>query len=491
MTPIGLNSEKVSAKESSSSSVELSGDSMQLRSIDLKGGVTMIISLMIGSGIFSFAGEIHKYVNSTGWALCIWLVSGMLALTGALCYAELGTMIPGSGGEAQYLTRGFGPLSTYIFDWTSILILKPGTVAVMLIAFSRYAIELIQVFDNSKMWGNVFWVRGLACAGCFAVTALSAYSHVWSNVILDALTWCKVSALGMIIGGGAIFCIFKDVSIFTKNVLTAPFSESVPATDSSTKIVTLLAFASSLVKALCSGLWGFEGWNNLNIVAGDLKNPKRNLPLAIWISVGAVLGLYLMTLLAYYCAIPAVEFMESKTVGLTFGKAVVGGLFGEKWAWIGAVIFALAIMGSTFSAALSSMLTSSEIIVLSANSGNIPAQFGVIDKKTGTAFNAYVLQGVISIFLAFAFADDLLVMYTFPTWIFYLLCALVLLRLRFTSPELERPYRVWITTPVLFSISCVMFMGFLFYDSWKHVAISLVIMALGVPVYFWYRKSQK
>ena len=148
------------------------------------------------------------------------------------------------------------------------------------------------------------------------------------------------------------------------------------------------------------------------------------------------------------------------------------------------------IMGSTFSAALSSMLTSSEIIVLSAENGNIPAQFGVIDNKTGTAFNAYALQGIISILLASAFADDLLIMYTFPTWIFYFLCAIVLLRMRFTDSELERPYRVWITTPILFAISCIMFMGFLFYNSWGNVAISLLIMAAGVPVYYWYKTNK-
>lgn len=446
----------------------------------------MIISLMIGSGIFSFASEIHKHVNSTGWALIIWLVSGFLALTGALCYAELGTMIPGSGGEAQYLSRGFGPLFTYLFDWTSILILKPGTVSVMLISFSRYAIQLIKVFDTNPIWMNEWTEKIFAAIGCFAVTALSAQSQNWSNFILDALTWCKVSALAMIISGGAVFCLF-DRSIFTRNVLTAPFADSVPSSGSS----NVFLWMSKLVLALCSGLWSFEGWNNLNIVAGDLKNPKRNLPLAIWISVGTVLGLYFATLLAYYCVIPAKEFIESQTVGLLFGKTIFGAFLGAELDWIGAVIFSLAIMGSTFSAALSSMMTSSEIIILSANKGNIPARFGIIDKKTGTAFNAYVLQGVISILLAVGFTDKLLEMYTFPTWIFYFLCAIVVLQLRFSSPDLERPYRVWISTPILFSISCIMFMGFLVYDAWLKVVTSLLIMLAGVPVYYWYTTDAK
>ena len=469
---------------------ELSATSMQPRSIDLMGGVTMIVSLMIGSGIFTFAGEIHQLVNSTGLAMCIWLLSGMLALTGALCYAELGTMIPGSGGEAQYLGRGFGPLSTYLFDWASILILKPGTVAIMLRSFSLYAIELVKVlsvttrFDDEAV--REYWVKGLSCVGCIAVTALSAYSHRWSNRILDTLTWSKVAALGMIIGGGALFCIVKDASIFTKNVLTNPFDQTITA-----EPFDYVKFMGKLVAALCAGLWGFEGWNNLNIVSGDLKNPKRNLPLAIWISVGSVLGLYLATLIAYYCVIPADKFMESETVGLLFGKSVTEALISAKWDWTGAAILAIAIMGSTFSAALSSMMTSSEIIVLSSNNGNIPQFFGVIDKKTRTAFNAYAMQGALSVLLTIVFSKGLITLYTFPTWIFYALCAIVLLKLRVTSPELERPYRVWTSTPVLFLIACVMLMGSLSYEKFNEVAVSLLVILAGIPVYYWYTSGNK
>lgn len=489
VTPIGVNTEK----QVSNSSEELSDNSMQPRSIDLRGGVMMIVSLMIGSGIFTFAGEIHGLVNSTGIALSIWLASGMLALTGALCYAELGTMIPGSGGEAQYLSRGFGPLFTYLFDWTSILILKPGTVALMLLSFSQYAIELIKVLGSLTYFDDevvlAVWVKALACVGCIGVTALSAYSHRWSNRILDALTWSKVIALGLIIGGGALFCMIKDTSIFSQNVLTSPFSETIPTPE--TEKFNYAALLGCLVKALCAGLWGFEGWNNLNIVSGDLKNPKRNLPLAIWISIGSVLSLYLATLLAYYCVIPASTFMKSKTVGLVFGKTVVKALISEKFDWIGAALLAAAIMGSTFSAALSSMVTSTEIIVLSANNGNIPAAFGVMDKNTGTAFNAYVMQGVLSVILTVIFSDDLVTLYTFPTWIFYTLCAIVLLRLRFTAPKLERPYRVFISTPILFLVACALLIGSLTYKETMNVAVSLLVIFAGIPVYYLYTSKTK
>lgn len=487
VSPILLSAEAEksfsNAQTPTESTPDLSSNSMQLRSIDLKGGVVMIVSLMIGSGIFTFPGEIHKYANSTGLAMCIWLISGMLALTGALCYAELGTMIPGSGGEAQYLTRGLGPLFTYLFDWTSILILKPGTVALMLRSFSLYAIHLIKALTLSSHFDDKatleMYVKTLSCIGCVAVTALSAYSHRWSNRILDVLTWSKVIALGLIIGGGFLFVALSDSSIFSQNVLQSPFSP----TDVDAAAPDTMKFMGQLVVALCAGLWGFEGWNNLNIVSGDLKNPKRNLPLSIWISVGLVLGLYMATLLGYYCVIRAKVFMNDDAVGLIFGKTVVRALISENYDWIGSVVLSIAIMGSTFSAALSSMVTSTEIIVLSANNGNIPSLFSVIDPKTKTAFNAYVLQGVLSVLLAMVFSDGLIILYTFPTWIFYTFCAIVLVKMRFTEPDLERPYRVWITTPILFLLACATLIISLTFEKIYQVLVCFAVILLGVPFY--------
>lgn len=492
VTPIHMDAGE---KKMTTTMEEMSGNSLEPRSISLKGGVVMIISLMIGSGIFTSAPEIHQHVRSTGLALFMWLLSGVLALTGALCYAELGTMIPGSGGEAQYLTRGIGPLATYLFDWTSIFILKPGTVAIMLQSFSVYAVELFGYLSGvtieKKSLMGIVVVKVLACAGCIAVTLLSAYSHRWSNKILDVLTWSKVMALGLIIGGG-IVSLIRNHSLFYMNVIDGPFT-GIPLPlneDGSVVVQTTFGFVKCLVLALSAGLWSFEGWNNLNIVAGDLKNPKKNLPLAIWTSVGLVLGLYLMTLLAYYCVIPKGDFIKTETVGLEFGKLFVGDLFGKEWEWVGASVLSLCIMGSTFSAALSSMLTSSEIIVMSAQNGNIPERFGRINQNTKTAYNAYIMQGVLSVILTAVVFDGLLIVYTFPTWIFYALCAFILVLLRYKAPELERPYRVWITTPIIFLISCAVLIVSTICTQFYQSFAGILIILVGVPMFYWYRSSE-
>lgn len=464
----------------------MSGNDLSPRKLTLGDGINTIISLMIGSAIFKYAAEVDADIGNAWAGLCIWLVAGLLALTGALCYAELGTMIPGSGGEAQYLAKGFGPLVTYIFDWTNILILKPGTIAVLIQSFTEYTLRLLSTFGwlPEAVDENKFLLRGIGCFGCLLVSYLAARAPKFSQRLMNVLTWSKVAALATIILGGLVYFATSSSSPLIKT-----FTASNTKITKTTSVFQIIVLTST---ALRKGLWGFEGWNNLNLVAGDLQNPKRNLPLAIWISVTAVLGLYLSTMVGYYCVIPRDQFIDTNTAGIDFGQILSGAVFGDKWRWIGAAVMAAFVMGSTFSAALSSMVTSSEVIVLSAENGNIPAMFGRVHPRLKTAGNAYWMQGFLAILLMLIplfFRDDdttdvILDIYSFPVWIFYALCATVLLLLRLRAPELERPYRVFISTPILFLLACAILISSSVASNWISVAGSFGVMALGIPVYF-------
>jgi amino acid transporter len=324
------------------------------------------------------------------------------------------------------------------------------------------------------------------CLGSLFVAFMASRAPRLSQRLINILTWSKLMALGSIILGGFMY-LSSPKSPFVAN-LTA--KNDVLSSDFKT-IFTAIATAMN------AGLWSFDGWNNLNMVAGDLKNPKRNLPLSIWISVSAVLTLYSVTLLAYYCVIPRHDFVSEKitksgTVGTLFGEILSAAAFGDpKWKWIGSSIISLFVMGSTFSAALSSMVTSSEVILLSAENGNIPAPFGRLHPKWKTAANAYALQGVLAVLLAVAFNEKLLTVYTFPVWIFYALCASVVLIMRFEAPELERPYRVFISTPILFLVACaILVASTALAEPWEVMASFAIVLA-GVPVYYWIRSRSK
>lgn len=383
-------------------------------------------------------------------------------------YAELGTMIPGSGGEAQYLAR-FGPLMVFLFNWTSIIILKPGTVAILSVATADYLLRMIfNIINGNAAHGlspEVYsWIqKSLAMLVCVIVTLASALSTKWSNRIQGVLTFGKIGALSLVIGSGFYFAIFHDSSIVKAN-LGQPLEGS---------FFKLGTFAT----AMSSGLWAFEGWNNLNIVAGDLANPKVNLPLSIWISMVAVVTLYILTLLGYYSVLPMNQIATTSTIGIDFGLRV----FGKT----GNIIMPLLIASSTFGSALSSMVTSSEIITLAAQNNQLPIYFRKISPTFGTAARAYWMQCILSCLLVLVSGfKELIMVYTFPTWIFYAACVAVLLRLRFTEPNLERPYKVWFSTPILFLLACMGLQVSSLVADPIYVSISFAVVLLGIPLYF-------
>ena len=459
--------ERTSSKDTKSGKSIESGPPQ--RTLTLFDGISTIISLMVGSGIFSTAGNIQQGVGSPGLSLVLWGLTGLLALTGALCYAELGTMIPGSGGEAQYLARGFGPLMVFLFNWASIVILKPGTVAILSVATAEYLTRMIFVFISDDIHGSLTdtqysWLcKGVAILICIIVTLASSLSIKWSNRIQSVLTFGKIGALSLVIGSGMYYSIFHDSSAIKSN-LGSPFEGS---------FFSLGSFAA----AMSGGLWAYEGWNNLNIVAGDLANPKVNLPLSIWISMAAVVSLYMLTLAGYYSVLPKTVIGVTKTIGVDFGLEV----FGKA----GNAIMPLLIASSTFGSALSSMVTSSEIVILAARTKQLPSYFGKISPTLGTAARAYWLQCILACFLVLLSGFETLIMvYTFPTWIFYGACVIVLLKLRYTEPKLERPYRVWYSTPILFLVSCVGLQISTFFAEWFAVSVSFGVVLLGIPLYY-------
>lgn len=432
-------------------------------------GITVIFGLMVGSGIFSSAGLVYADVGSAGMSLVIWVITGLLALTGALCYAELGTMIPGSGGEAPYLERGFGPWATFIFNWTSCVLLKPGSCAIIAVAFAKYSVmtfisgKALTGADQEALLAQYRWiVKGIAVGSIFLVTFLSSISKNINRRCQLVLTIFKLLCLAFVIGSGFVY-MFTDKTYAQEN-LGEPFKGTV---------WSVALYAS----AINHGLWAYEGWNNLNLVAGDLKNPRRNLPLSIWISVTLAIGVYILTLLAYYFALPASIIAKSETIGVEFGRAIFGST--------GAVIMPILISVCIFGACLSSMSTSAEIVVFAGRVGHLPAIFGSINHTLGTALNAYILQALLSCALVLMSDFDILVhIYTFPAWIFYGGCVLALLVLRWREPALERPYRVWITTPVLFLVACVLLIASSFYAHPLPIGLSFGVLLLGLPVYF-------
>lgn len=431
--------------------------------LTLTDGITIIFGLMVGSGIFSSAGLIHADVGSAGMSLAVWVGTGGLALAGALCYGELGAAVPGSGGEAVYLERGFGQWAAFTFNWASCILLKPGSHAIIAVAFSKYFLMATTTDPSS-------WTVKYVALACLAVcTLLSTASPSIARHSQRILTAIKLATLLLVILAGPICLLARkgDKSVVKVAVdnLGRPFEG------------TIVPGIAKYASAVNHGLWAYEGWNNLNLVAGDLKNPGRNLPLSIIISLLAAMSSYLLLLISYYLILPASLISSSETIGVEFGKAV----FGRTGAILMPVLISLCIFG----ACLSSIYTSAEVVIFAAKAGHMPSLLGTVNKTVGTPAIAYLMQAVLASGLVMASDFDLLVhIYTFPAWIFYGSSVLVILLLRWREPGLYRPYRVWPTTPILFLAACLLLITTSFYSHPLPIGLSLVTLLLALPVYY-------
>lgn len=374
-------------------------------------------------------------------------------------------MIPSSGGEHQYLIYTFGSLSAYLFDWTSVVLLKPGSNAILTVAFAEYFMRTLQ-YGSDPSPINENYVRLTAAIACISCTLICAISSKLAHRVQNVLTFSKILALLVIVGAG-FYRLFSDPSTFVNNFEPA-FSGS--STD-----------PRSYTRAMNHGLWAFEGWNNLNVVAGDLINPSKNLPLSIWTGFAMVMTLYLLTVVSYYAVLPSSVVVASSTIGINFGMEV----FGQA----GSLIIPLFVMAATFGGTLSNMISSSSLVVVCAEEGNLPRIFHKKTKPFGTAIPALLLQLVLSIiFVSIGSFDWLIQLYTVPQWFFYGMCIFALLVLRYREPAKPRPYRVFLSTPILFLIAC----GFLIFSSafsdeaeimWGTIGAAFLILT-GIPVWW-------
>lgn len=457
-SPISISIKKDFEKSSDNLVLPSPSISSKSPTLGLMDSIVTIIGLMVGSGIFTTPGEIQKSVTSAGMALVIWISTGLLGLAGALCYAELGTMIPGSGGEGQYLQRGFGDWAMFLFNWASILLLKPGTIAIFSVNTATYVLKIWDMHEN-------FWIMKVFSIGvCWLITLFSSLSTKFSMRAQSVLALGKIGALAFVIFSSIYWIIFKDSALIKSTLFVEPFSN------------TSKSF-SSYSSAIVSGLWSFDGWNNLNLVAGNVRKPYRTLPLAIWTSVSGVIVLYSLTIIGYFSVLSLQAISATKCVGMEFGAVVMG-----RW---GEILMAILVACSTFGSALSSMVTSSEVILLASQIDHLPRMFGVVNAKTGTAINAYVMQAFLASILVFLPSfNDLLDFYTFPTFLFYGACAVVLLVLRVREPAINRPYRVWWSTPILFILSATFLIGQGLVANTLINSASLILILLGLPIYY-------
>lgn len=462
------------------------------KSLTFLNGLSLVVGLIIGSGIFSSPASVNSNAGSPGAALVVWAIAGLLAWTGAASYAELGGAIPLNGGAQVYLSKIFGEWAGFLFTWCAVTVLKPGSAAIIAIIFGEYMTRAI-VPGNDHV---NFWIqKAVAVLGLAAVTMMNCISTKLGTRSADFFMFFKFIGLMVITVTGIVVAVTGWSAIkaqLSQEWKTTPWFEGTSVSSSQWAV------------ALYAGLWAYDGWDNTNYVVGEMKHPGRDLPRTINTSLPLVILAYLLANLSYIFVLPVATINASNTVAVAFGHTVFGP--------VGGVLLALTVSGSCFGALNATTFTAGRLVYAAGKEGYIPTLFSTIGiggrtrlsrKATSRARfltrwtadeQGYFCTPIFAMLLNFALTTVYIVIGNFTTlttfygvasYLFYFAAVVGLIVLRVKEPELERPYKCWILTPVVFCCVSLFLLSRAIFAKPFQAVVVVAFIAAGVPLYWW------
>jgi basic amino acid/polyamine antiporter, APA family len=496
-------------------------DTEFVRGLGLFDSTMIVVGSMIGSGVFIVSADIARQAGSTGGLLVAWIVTGLLTVAAALSYGELAAMMPKAGGQYVYLRESYSPLWGFLYGWTLFLVIQTGTIAAVAVAFARFLgvlapsisptawiVSPIRLSDKYAL--SLSWQQLIALLLIVFLTALNTRGLSLGKWIQNIFTSAKTLALIALIVLGVFFgrnatavaANFSHLWAVQNAQIIRPgadfLSGIVPAvTAAAGGFGLLVAFGVSQVGSLFSA----DAWNNITFTAGEVKNPRRDVPLSLALGTGIVITLYLLANIAYLVTLPLTRIQTAPDDRVA--TAVLQAIFGSG----GAAIMAAAIMVSTFGCANGLILAGARVYYAMARDGLFFRSIGRLNAARVPS-QGLLLQGVWAALLVLArtrlvdpatgavtygnLYSDLLDYVVFAVLIFYVLTIYGLFVLRRREPNANRPYRAfgYPLVPALYIIAAVVIMAILLLYKTQTTWPGLVIVVLGVPVYFlWSRSS--
>lgn len=472
----------------------IADDKYQLvRGLGLIAAISVIIGNVIGTGVFLKARVMTCNVGSPEWVLLAWIAAGLLSLAGALTYAELTAMKPQAGGEYVFLRDAFGRLWSFLFGWMQMFIAKPGSQAAAGMAFAIGLNDFLdQKLAHTLLTTNVFGyglefttLQIVALMAIVIFTTLNCATVTVSGQVATALTFVKIALIAFV-GFGAFIWVTGDFAHFSM-FNSGGTCEGVA--DSSHFGAPGYTFAGGFAAAMLGALWGYDGWNNLTFVAGEVKNPSRNIPLAIIGSTILIIFLYVFVHIGYFYVLDPTT-IASVSAKSSVAKTVVAMFFGGNAAsfatGLAVSLFTVGLMLSSLGTLHTSMLSGSRVPYAMARDGLMFPKFGKLS-ITGVPIIALIFQGFLASILALSGSFDTLTDYVvFGSWIFYALVTVSIFVFRRRYPDAIRPYKAWgyPVVPVVF----LMVSGWLLYrtivDSPTQSLTGIALIILGLPVYY-------
>ncbi len=451
---------------------------------------TMIVAgSMIGSGIFIVSADITRNVGSAGWLIAVWLITGFMTLTAALSYGELSAMFPKAGGQYVYLKEAFNPLAGFLYGWSFFAVIQTATIAAVGVAFSKFAAYIFPPLSEKNILLDLGFVT-ISAAQLVSIVLIVLLTYIntkgiqGGKLIQRVFTSAKLLALfGLIIFG---FILAKQ-SFWSENWQTGMNATQLEKDASGAFIaggswlsIAGAALVGAIAASMSGSIFSSDAWNNVTFIAGEIKNPKKNIGLSLFLGTLIVTVIYVCANLMYLnvLQLKGIASAENDRVAVTAAKAIFGNA--------GTYVIAILIMVSTFGCNNGLILAGARVYNTMAKDGLFFKKAAELNKNSVPEFALWA-QCIMACLLCLSGTyGKLLDMISFVVVLFYALTILGIFKLRKDRPDAERPYKAfgYPVLPIIYIILAIIFCVFLIKMSPIYAGIGLGIVLAGIPVYY-------
>lgn len=445
------------------------------RDLGVSHAAAIVVGTIIGSGIFLVPSEMMQAVGSAKLVYLAWLVAGLLSFFGALTYAELGAMKPQAGGEYVYVRDGYGPLAGFLYAWTWFVIAKPASVATV-------ATGLVRILGTFPVFS--FFSSNIISAP-FPVT-WGQLVAIAAAILISLLNYVGVKRAGEF---QLVFTLLKVVIILA--IAAVCFGGGSAAGGSWSHFGGLYAGAkgglAGFMAALVAALWAYDGWNDLNMVAGEVKQPERNIPIALIAGVATVGILYVLVNAAVQYVLP-VNAIASSQRPASDAVALVMGRMGAGLVSLGMALSMLVTLNGT-------IMSGARVPFAVARDRYFFSALAEVHPRFHTPSGAIVVQAVLSIFLLLLGGNfrQLFSLAIFAEWLFYMIAGSTVFVFRSREPDAQRPYRMWgyPLVPALFVITSALLLYYTFTENLRNSGLGLLVILAGIPVFAYFSSRRR
>ncbi|RAK03158.1 APA family basic amino acid/polyamine antiporter [Larkinella arboricola] len=470
------------------------------RSLGFLDATLLVSGSMIGSGIFIVSADMSRNVGSAGWLLLLWVLTGVITVTAALSYGELAGMMPKAGGQFVYIQRAYGSLLGFVYGWTVFAVIQTGTIAAVAVAFTKFTAVFVPALNPENILFSIasFPIKAsslFAIGSIVLLTWINSQGIQSGKLIQNVFTSAKlVALLGLIVVGIVVGSNTGTLSVNFQNAWAATQT----AADGTVFPITGMALLLALGVSMIGSLFSADSWNNVTFIAGEIRDPRRNIPLSLFTGTLLVTTIYALANIAYLSLLPLQGSPTAPDVlgrGIQFAEydrvatAAVSLIFGD----VAVAIMAVLIMVSTFGCNNGLILSGARLYYAMAKDGLFLKTAAHLNKNSVPG-KALWLQCIWASALCLSGKyGDLLDYCTFASLVFYIVTIGGLFLLRRKEPDAERPYRAfgYPIIPALYIIAGVTICLILLKEKTFNTGMGLLIAGLGVPIYFMTSRARK